>query len=245
LASCGRKTNSAGAPGGNEQVTRLLVHVEGQTEEHFVNSVLRDHLVSRGYSLVAPRLMGNARQRSQRGGVRSWDSVKSEIVRHLKEDIGRRVTTMVDFYGLPFSWPGRQAASTLPHGDKAIAVEAELLNSVVAEMGTGFDPSRFVPFVIMHEFEGLLFSDCDTFATEIGRSDITHDLQTIRDQFTTPEEINDSSETAPSKRVLELMPEYEKPLHGNLAAMAIGLDRMCVECPHFRGWVERLEVTES
>ena len=47
---------------------RLLVHVEGQTEETFVNELLAPHLLARGYSPVSARLMGNARLRERRGG---------------------------------------------------------------------------------------------------------------------------------------------------------------------------------
>jgi hypothetical protein len=31
-------------------------------------------------------------------------------------------------------------------------------------MGQGFDARRFVPFVVVHEFEALLFSDCAAFS---------------------------------------------------------------------------------
>ena len=65
----------------------------------------------------------------------------------------------------------------------------------------------------------------------------------IRDTFSTPEDINDSTETAPSKRVLELCTGYRKPLHGTLAALEVGIEAMRRECPHFRDWVERLERT--
>ncbi len=44
-------------------MTRLLVHVEGETEESFVNEILAPHLCSRGFSKVSARLIGNARQR--------------------------------------------------------------------------------------------------------------------------------------------------------------------------------------
>jgi hypothetical protein len=50
---------------------RLLVHVEGQTEETFVNDVLCEHLTRSGYSSVSARLVGNPRLRSRRGGIRS------------------------------------------------------------------------------------------------------------------------------------------------------------------------------
>lgn len=82
-------------------MARLLIHVEGQTEESFVNEVLRDHLVGYGYELVGARLVGNARLRQNRGGIRSWVSVKRDLTNHLRQDPNCVVTTMVDFYGLP------------------------------------------------------------------------------------------------------------------------------------------------
>ena len=108
-------------------------------------------------------------------------------------------------------------------------------------MGAGFDRGRFLPLVMMHEFEAMLFSDCEAFGKAIGRCDIIPDLQRIRDSFPNPEEIDDSPETAPSKRIEALYPGYEKPLMGTLATLQIGLDRIRAECPHFRGWLERLE----
>ncbi len=108
-------------------------------------------------------------------------------------------------------------------------------------MGAGFDPRRFVPNVTMHEFEALLFSDCQRFGYGIGREDLVQPFDEIRRAFSTPEEIDDSPITAPSKRVEALVNGYEKPVFGTLAAIAIGLDAMRAECPHFRSWLERLE----
>ena len=221
---------------------RLLVHVEGQTEETFVKEVLRPHLYSCGYESVSARIVGNARQR---GGIRSWKSVRDGILNHLKEDIGAVITTMVDYYGLPQTsgkaWPGRAEAGTLAFEQRARSVEDALLTDVCREMGRNFDSSRFIPFVVMHEFEGLLFSNCSLFAKGIEKPDLAPKFQAIRDQFSTPEEINDSPITAPSKRVQELVPGYEKPLLGTLAILEIGLDKIRSECPHFRSWIERLE----
>ena len=94
---------------------------------------------------------------------------------------------------------------------------------------------------MMHEFEGLLFSDTGKFAAGIGRPELSKDFQAIRAQFSTPEEINDSPVTAPSKRIVKLIPEYNKPIMGSLAALEIGLDAIRQECPFFRAWLERLE----
>ena len=65
------------------------------------------------------------------------------------------------------------------------------------------------------EFEALLFSDCQQFALGIGKPELTGPLQAIRDAFSNPEEIDDSPDTAPSKRVAALIPGYHKAFDGN------------------------------
>jgi hypothetical protein len=222
-------------------MTRILVHVEGETEETFVNEVLAPHLYAVGYTNVSARLVGNARQRDRRGGIRAWHAVRSDIVRHLKEDQGCAATLMVDYYGLPQSWPNRSQATVQPFPQNAILVESGILSDVVAEMGPEFGASRFIPYVMMHEFEGLLFSDCDGFGQAVGRPDLVSHFQKIRDAFDTPEHINDSPVTAPSKRVESLMPGYQKPLSGTLAVIEIGLKKIRDQCPRFRCWLEQLE----
>lgn len=228
-------------------MTRLIVHVEGETEETFVNEVLKPFLFGNGYSLVGARLLGNARQRNRRGGIRSWNAVRRDIVNHLKEDTGCRATTMVDYYALPQSgdgaWPGRAAATQLAFPEKAAVIEKALLQDVCNEMGAGFDQNRFIPYVMMHEFEGLLFSNASLFGRGIGRPDLSPHFQAIRDQFVSPEEINDSPITAPSKRILKLLPSYQKPFMGTLAVLEIGLDNIRQECPLFRRWLERLDIS--
>ncbi|SRR6266404_4444703 len=226
-------------------MTRILIHVEGQTEEVFVNEILRDHLVRIGYKSVSARIVGNARL--QRGGIRRWPSVRKGIINHLKEDSGCIATTMVDYYGLPHGknggWPGRAEASGLKSGasTKASFVENALRGDLADAMGKGFDNSRFIPFVVMHEFEALLFSDCAAFSSGIGRPNLAEEFTRVRNEFDTPEEINDSPDTAPSKRVGAIVPGYEKPLLGTLAILEIGLQRIRQECPHFNDWLGRLE----
>ena len=169
-----------------------------------------------------------------------------DIVNHLRQDLGCIATTMVDFYGLPQvgdgAWPGRAGATDVQAEHKASRVESALRQSVVGAMGADFNPSRFLPFVVMHEFEGLLFSDCMAFGQGIGRPDMEPDFRRIRDEFETPEDINDSPITAPSKRIEDLVPGYEKPFLGILAALAIGLDSIRAECPHFDAWLNTLEL---
>ena len=224
---------------------RLLVHVEGETEETFVNEMLAPHLVSRGYERVSARLIGNARQRERRGGIRPWSAVREDILRHLKEDSGATATTMIDFYALPASgdraWPGRAKAGGKSTDQKGAIVEDGMTADILAALGGSFNAKRFVAYVMVHEYEGLLFSDCDAFGRGIGRSDLSPAFHEVRKQFGTPEDINDSAQTAPSKRVVALLPQYQKPLFGTLAALEIGLQRIRNECPRFAAWLARLE----
>jgi Domain of unknown function (DUF4276) len=226
-------------------MARLLIHVEGETEESFVNELLRDYLCDFGYELVSARLIGNARQRERRGGGRAWTAVRKDILNHLKEDSGCLATTMVDYYGLPRTgdraWPGRAEAANLPFSEKSSVVEQALFDDIAKELGSEFEARRFVPFVVMHEFEGLLFSDCELFAEAIARPNLAQAFRDIRQKFSTPEEIDDSPVSAPSKRVEALVAGYQKPLFGTLAALKMGLDTIRGECPHFREWLERLE----
>lgn len=223
-------------------MTRVLVHVEGETEETFVNEVFGPYLIECGFSSVAARLLGHARARSRRGGIRSWATVRDDIMAHLREDTGSAATTMVDYYGMPQgAWPGRKGASVLAPDKRADSVERAMLEDLSRAMGEGFDSRRFVPFVVMHEFEALLFSDCASFATAIGHREAAPDLESVRAEFATPEDIDDSPESAPSKRIRRIVLGYDKPLMGNLAMLEIGLDRVRTECPHFDGWLKRME----
>ena len=194
---------------------------------------------------MSARLLGNARQRDRRGGIRGWNSLRGDILNHLRQDPHCLATTMVDYYALPQSgekaWPGRREAARLPFPRKAVTVQAALLADIGAALGSSFNPARFAPYVMMHEFEGLLFSDCDGFSRGIGRPELAPALRAIRDQFGSPEEINDSPTTCPSRRVADLVPGYEKPLLGTLAVLEIGLPAIRAECPLFRAWLERLE----
>jgi hypothetical protein len=232
-------------------MARVLIHVEGETEERFVNEILAPRLISAGFKNVGARIIGHSHQRIHRGGIRAWSTVRKDIVNHLREDSKCLATTMFDYYALPQAgdkaWPGRKDAGMLPFNNKAVTkavtIETALSADIRREMGDGFDPRRFIPFVVMHEFEGLLFSDCDAFSRGIGHPELFNKFQEIRDEFSSPEEINDSPETAPSKRVQKLFPGYDKPLMGTLAVRKIGLAAIRGQCPHFNSWLEQLETS--
>lgn len=219
-------------------MTRLLVHVEGQTEETFTKTVLAPHLYNIGYTSVGARLLGNSRARLNRGGIRDWSTVKKDLRTRLSYDQDLIAGLMVDYYALPNTWPGRPTSNRVPVADRGIHIEQAILADFEADTGI---MGRFEPHILLHEFEALLFSDCHSFATAIGHADKADALQGIANQFESPEHINDHPNTAPSKRVMGVIPGYQKPLYGNVGAMEIGLPQIRAKCPSFDGWVSRLE----
>lgn len=225
-------------------MTRLRIHVEGLTEKNFVDEVLAAGLYGVGYTEVTARMIGKQRERDRRGGIRSWEETRQGITNHLREDVDLVVSTMVDYYGMPSDgpqgWPGRAEATSLPFSQRAAHVENAIGTDVATLMGDNFNPVRFVPYVMMHEFEAMLFSDCERLAQAIYHPELAVRFQEIRDGFNTPEEINDSPETAPSKRIEMLAPGYQKPVDGTAVASAIGLTVIGRECPHFGQWLQRL-----
>ena len=76
---------------------RVLVLVEGQTEETFVRDVLAPHLLDRNVALI-PKILVTKRVKSGghfKGGVTSYDKVKGDVQRLLADTHAERVTTML------------------------------------------------------------------------------------------------------------------------------------------------------
>lgn len=221
-------------------MARVIALVEGPTEEKFVRELLAPDLGAVGVGIVATTY---GRPRLQ-GGVPSWSKAAREIIKLLKQDTTRYVTTMFDYYGMPRDWPERKAATGRAHGEKAEMVEQGMRDSIAASSDVDSLSLQFIPYVQMHEFEALLFSEPQTLAGVVSRlahpSGIGRELGRIAAAFRTPEEIDDHPATAPSKRILALAPDYQKAIDGNIAASRIGAETMRRECPHFESWLIRL-----
>lgn len=81
-----------------------------------------------------------------------------------------------------------------------------------------------------------LFGKCEGMSKSVLK-----ELAAERDRYGTPEEINNSEQTAPSKRILRLYPSYQKVSYGTMIAETIGVERMIEQCPHFAKWVEQMK----
>jgi len=77
---------------------------------------------------------------------------------------------------------------------------------------------RFVPYIQLHEFEAYLFSDPTWFKYFYDHhEDRISALKAIADGYATPELIDDGKHSAPSKRIIAVLPDYED------AKAAVGL----------------------
>ena len=215
----------------------VYIICEGRTEVRFVKSVLAPVLGSQGLYLYPIRIG----RKNRKGGNFTFDRLRTNVRDQLNSNRASYCSTLFDYYGLPPSFPGKQRASSLSElSAKAQAIQDEMLDELGRTV-TEEPLQRFIPYIQMHEFEALMFSEPATFADAIGRPDRRDAFVEIRRKFKTPEHIDDSPVTAPSKRILALIPDYEKPLMGETATKAIGLRRIRQECPLFDAWLKTLE----
>ncbi|WP_322494537.1 DUF4276 family protein [Chloroflexus sp.] len=212
---------------------RILILCEGQTEETFVNDILNPHLVTyQRWTVPTLAVTKRTATRSHRGGIVSYAKIQRDIVNLLRDSDARCVTTMIDYYGLPADFPGKAAVQGQSPHERVAFLERAFADDI--------DDARFYPFLMLHEFEALLFSEPDTLREYLRLSSLRCSFDLL-DQFATPEEINDGRDTHPAARITHIKSDYRKPIDGILIAKAIGLATMRERCPHFDQWVGYLE----
>ena len=216
-------------------MNRVRVLVEGQTEQAFIRDILKPYFDLRRIYLHAVMLR-------RQGGITRYAKAKDVIVSSLKEDAALICTTMVDFYGMPADWPGRNPANHCQsYAEKAEIVEDSILEDIAGSLGNSFNTHRLMPYVQMHEFEALLFSSPVKLAESLGDKKLSSTFLTIRNKFSNPEEIDDHYDTCPSRRIEGVFEGFKKTINGITAASRIGLEKMRQECPHFNEWIAKLE----
>ena len=104
-----------------------------------------------------------------------------------------------------------------------------------------FPPDRFIPYIQLHEFEALFFTDIRVLTSEYQEWQPQIDQLYRETVQLAPEEINDGPKTAPSKRIQGAVPIYKK---GEAAADLlenINVPELRKKCPHFSHWLKQLE----
>lgn len=216
-------------------MNRIIIICEGQTEQEFCNTLLQPHFSANGITLQTPLI------KKTMGGIANWTVLKREIETYLRREKDVLVTTLIDYYGIKDShgfplWAEKQAIA-----DKNQRLD-EFEAAMLADVDENLRP-HFVPYLQLHEFEGLLFSDKQAFYTTFNEYELAREdelKQTFAD-FNNPEMINDGVETSPSHRLERIIRGYEKVVYGCCLAEAIGLDKIRQKSPRFNNWLKRLE----
>jgi hypothetical protein len=222
-------------------VTEVFFLVEGPTEAEFIRTVLIEHLAAdfRVYGRE-PKLVGRG---PQRGGMVSYARLRDDLTRLMRQHRNVWFTTMIDAFRIPTDFPGFQASRGINDPvDRVVALEQAML----ADISTLSGSDRLIPYIQMHEFEALLFTDpqkLDDSVTMLSdASSRLTALQAILAQYETPEHINQSPQNAPSKQLEVLYRSaYRKTVFGPLVTQAIGLEKLRQECLRFDAWVTQLE----
>jgi len=213
---------------------RLVIICEGPTEQEFIRDVLEPHFTSKNIFIQTPLIKKSA------GGIVPWKILKDQILGHLREG-NSTVTTLIDYYGIPdkFKYPEWDKSKDIVDRAKRMTfLELAMFNQIPDDLR-----NRFIPYYQLHEFEGLLFNNLDSFEATFEASEFKDKPELIRilNQYPNPELINDNPENAPSKRLYKLIDGYNKIVYGTILADNIGLVNLRAKSPRFNNWITQLE----
>lgn len=220
---------------------RLIVIGEGQTEQSFCNDVLKPYFSLKGIYIENPVI------KKTKGGIVNWEVLKHQIETHLLQDKTVFVTTLIDYYGLYSNhrYPSWEEAEKLT--DKTSRMK-KLEDAMLQDIKSTLQ-RRFIPYIQLHEFEALLFSDISVFDNSFENNeflDYNYLVETIS-KNSNPEMINNGNETAPSKRLERIIKGYysdkenNKAFYGSILAHDIGLKKIRNKCLRFSNWITTLE----
>lgn len=213
---------------------RLIIICEGQTEQEFCGKVLFPHLFNKYNINIQTPLI----KRSM-GGIVKWSILKKEIENYLLEK-DAIVTTLIDYYGLyqKYNFPKWDEGEKIVDKIKRIGFLEDAMKEDISDNLR----YRFIPYLQLHEFEGLLFNDIQIFYDQVPKSNLVgiEELEKTFENYSNPEMINNSRETSPSHRLERIIKGYNKPLYGHYFAEAIGIERIREKSPRFNQWIKNI-----
>jgi hypothetical protein len=203
----------------------VYIMVEGPTEEEFINSVVAPYLKNYGIVNILP--IGLETSPGFTGGDISFKRYRLNAENLLLSDPNSIVTSLIDYYELRSDFPGF---------DTSYPLAVDRVNHIEHQISSIITDKRFIPYIQLHEFEGLLFSDIKGFQdmpkVHMGR------VQYVINHYPNPERINDGPDTTPAARLKTIIPRYRKPFHGPIIAITNGIGSILDKCPRFKNWID-------
>ena len=219
---------------------KIFVVTEGQSETNFVKKVMAPYFAGRCILIpitVVTKTDGR-HGKIYKGGVSNYGQIRNTLLKTLAsaaKNTNSYVTTMLDYYRLPADVPGVLDAEKVndPY-EKVGIIEREILKT------EGYDEKFFFPYIELHEFEAMIFSDVTKLEEAYFEYDLTALKECVKVQ-SNPELINDGVETAPSKRIINCINCFDKANVGVDVLEKIGIENIAGKCGHFAEWVKRIE----
>jgi len=211
---------------------RLIIIVEGGTEQEFVNKILMPYFHSKQIFDVSA-----FQTKHSKGGLSKYKYFKPDILNCIYQP-NTIVTTLVDFYGLPTNFPHFEEAKDLQNNyEKVEFLEKAIKQDLENTQNQKFE--NFIPYIQLHEFEALIFSSKESIYNNFETHKINKpEIEKIFNEFQNPEEINNHPNTAPSKRLLKNIQGYNKIVDGVLILENTGLPKILERCPRFASWLD-------
>lgn len=222
---------------------RLHIIAEGQTEEKFINLSLIPYLSRFGIYADVHCITNKYDRRHNkyyRGGILNYSNLKKDIKLWIKQEEKNNecwITTMVDFYAFP--------TENSPYNDSIQSI-SDICEKIIQLERRFYDDIgfiRFIPYIQLHEFETFVFCNLNLLSgIFINRSKAIQSIKTSVASITNPELIDEGKESAPSKRLIKFIAEYEeqKTIAGPLICEEIGIDELRNKCQHFDGWLTKI-----
>lgn len=215
---------------------KVLVLVEGQSEEWFVKNILNPNFNQKNIFFI-PTILTTKRVISgsdYKGGVTSYEKIRKDLQRLFNDSSASIITTMLDYYGLPEYFPGIDEQPPDDCYERVKFLEEKFYEDI--------NRKNFLPYLQLHEFEALVLCNIEKFKEVFPNKDKQFELlKNLNSEFNSPEEINENPQTAVSKRIKTIFPEYQKILHGQLILMSSNLSEIRRRCPHFDSWLRKIE----
>jgi len=224
-------------------VERIYILCEGETEEAFTNLVLAPHFEELGVWSTTP-IIPKRKSGIRMGGWNSYQSTKHFWSRFILQYQRPTVlfSSLLDLYAIPQDFPGLAGA---PGGPPGVRVRALEQNMEADFQSAG--AQKFFAHLQLHEYEALLLVDCGAIGAEF--PNVRHAAQNLRASIAglAPEEVDEHPDTAPSKRIVRVIPQYAglKSSAGPIIASSIGLPQLRASCPHFHDWLTRIEAAAT
>ena len=103
---------------------------------------------------------------------------------------------------------------------------------------------KFLPYIQLHEFETFLFIKPDITSNNLMdcKKNIVEKAiySALQQANNNPELVNNSTETAPSKRIINVYSSYQKVTDGLNICKDLGIQSIREKCPHFEEWLTTL-----